>query len=78
MLLIKIWSFYEARILGSQFGCLSTYAIEVMTILLLNKFYREIRHPFDALFKFLEFFGGLDFAVDYISIYGVISNQNAS
>ena len=42
MLLIKIWSFYEARILGSQYGCLSTFAMEVMTILLLNKFYSTI------------------------------------
>lgn len=78
MLLIKIWSFYEAWILGSQYGCLSTFAIEVMTILLLNKFYDSIDHPFDAFYKFLEFYSSVEFERDFISIYGIITYSGDS
>lgn len=43
-----------------------------MTVLLLNKFHKKIEHPFDALFKFLEFYSKLEFDRDFISIYGIV------
>ena len=49
-----------------------------MTILLLNKFYDSIDHPFDAFYKFLEFYSSVEFERDFISIYGIITYSGDS
>lgn len=60
IILLKAWSLKEAKILASHQGFLSAYALIVLIMFILNRFYDEIDTPFQALYKFLEYYSKFD------------------
>lgn len=48
IILIKAWSYYESRILGSQHGLLSTYGLEILIIYLFNIYSHTLAGPLEV------------------------------
>lgn len=60
VILVKSWGLYESRILASHNALLSTYAITVLVLFILNRFHQEISEPIEILLKFLEYFSNFN------------------
>ena len=73
VLLVKIWANYTARIVGSCHGLLWTYALEVMTLYIMNcKMGTWKIDPEEVLRVFIEYFSSFDWSRQMITIWGVI------
>ncbi|XP_062081594.1 uncharacterized protein LOC133788220 [Humulus lupulus] len=72
LILIKAWCFYESRILGSQHGLLSTYALETMIIYVFHMFHTSLKGPLSVLYKFLDYFSKFDWENHCLSLKGPI------
>lgn len=45
IILIKAWCYYESRILGSHYGLISTYALEMLVLCIINRFHSSLTSP---------------------------------
>ncbi|XP_047158248.1 uncharacterized protein LOC124828895 [Vigna umbellata] len=70
IILIKAWCYYESRILGAHHGLLSTYAIEILVLYIVNRFHSSLRGPLEVLYIFLDYYGSFDWDHNYASIWG--------
>ncbi|KAL9313765.1 hypothetical protein ACSQ67_019217 [Phaseolus vulgaris] len=70
IILIKAWCYYESRLLGGHHGLLSTYAIEILVLYIINRFHSSVRGPLEVLFIFLDYYGSFDWDHNYVSIWG--------
>jgi poly(A) polymerase Pap1 len=71
IILVKAWASVESRIMGSAFGLLGTYAIEILIIYVLNCFPPEPT-PLDAFRKFIEVFASFNWEENVITCCGII------
>ncbi|TKY73929.1 nucleotidyltransferase protein [Spatholobus suberectus] len=70
IILIKAWCYYESRLLGGHHGLLSTYAIEILVLYIINRFHSSVRGPLEVLYIFLDYYGSFDWDHNYVSIWG--------
>lgn len=73
IILIKAWCYYESRILGAPHGLISTYALEVMVLHILNIFHMSLCGPLAVLCKFLDYYSKFDWDNYYVSINGPVA-----
>ena len=45
IILIKAWCFYESRILGAHHGLISTYALQILVLNIINVFHSSLPDP---------------------------------
>lgn len=55
IILIKAWCYYESRILGSNHGLISTYALEILVLYIFNLYNNRFSGPLEVTNLF--FFG---------------------
>ncbi|XP_020213361.2 uncharacterized protein LOC109797664 isoform X2 [Cajanus cajan] len=70
IILIKAWCYYESRLLGGHFGLLTTYALEILVLYIINRFHSSVRGPLEVLYIFLDYYRSFDWEHNYISIWG--------
>ncbi|KAE9608758.1 putative PAP/25A-associated [Lupinus albus] len=70
IILIKAWLYYESRILGAHHGLLSTYAVEILVLYIVNRFHSSVGGPLEVLYTFLDYYGKFDWKTNYISVDG--------
>ncbi|XP_019430253.1 PREDICTED: uncharacterized protein LOC109337684 [Lupinus angustifolius] len=70
IILIKSWLYYESRILGAHHGLLSTYAVEILVLYIVNRFHSSVGGPLEVLYRFLDYYGKFDWETNYISVDG--------
>ncbi|KAG5049917.1 hypothetical protein HKD37_04G011234 [Glycine soja] len=70
IILIKGWCYYDSRLLGGHHGLLSTYAVEILVLYIINRFHSSVRGPLEVLYIFLDYYGSFDWDHNYISIWG--------
>ncbi|KAH1205001.1 hypothetical protein GmHk_16G045814 [Glycine max] len=71
IILIKAWCYYESRLLGGHHGLLSTYAVEILVLYIINRFHSSVRGPLEqVLYIFLDYYGSFDWDHNYVSIWG--------
>ncbi|MED6139819.1 hypothetical protein PIB30_087557 [Stylosanthes scabra] len=70
IILIKAWCYYESRILGAHHGLLSTYAVEILVLYIINLYHSSLRGPLEVLCKFLDFYSAFDWESNYVTIDG--------
>ena len=75
VIMLKAWATYEGRILGSHLGCMTTYALEVLILYILNEYYDEMTNALDVFFKFFEVFGKFNWQNQILTIYGPIEKE---
>ncbi|KAL0919527.1 hypothetical protein M5K25_011625 [Dendrobium thyrsiflorum] len=73
VLLIKAWCYYESHILGSQYGLLSTYALETLILYIFHLFNSSLDGPLAVLYRFLYYFSKFDWEKCCISLHGPLS-----
>ena len=79
LILIKAWCQWETRtyvsgeVLGARGGALSTYALNIMVMMVFNLYWTSLSHPIQSLYVFLEIFSGFDFRHSGVSIKGPVS-----
>lgn len=71
VLVIKAWCTYESRIMASHRSLLSTYALEILILYVVNNYYKSIQSPLCVLVVFLRLLSQFDFEKYVISISGV-------
>jgi hypothetical protein len=52
IILVKAWCYYESRILGAHHGLLSTYAVEILVLYIINCFHSSVRGPLEVSYVF--------------------------
>ncbi|CAH8376326.1 unnamed protein product [Eruca vesicaria subsp. sativa] len=72
LILIKAWCYYESRILGANTGLISTYALAVLVLHIINISYPSLSGPLAALFKFLEYYASFDWDKYCVTVYGQV------
>ncbi|XP_010554909.1 PREDICTED: uncharacterized protein LOC104824500 [Tarenaya hassleriana] len=70
IILVKAWCYYESRILGAHSGLLSTYAIAVLVLNIINRFHQTLVGPLSVLYKFLDYYGKFDWDNCCVSLDG--------
>lgn len=70
ILLIKAWCYYEARVLGGHNGLISTYALDIMVLFIINKFFKAIDGPLQVLKFFLWYYGNFDWDTYCLTLEG--------
>ncbi|KAH0460991.1 hypothetical protein IEQ34_008566 [Dendrobium chrysotoxum] len=73
ILLIKAWCYYESHILGSQYGLLSTYAMETLILYIFHLFHSSLDGPLAVLYRFLYYYSKFDWEKYCISLHGPLS-----
>ncbi|XP_019229883.1 PREDICTED: uncharacterized protein LOC109210861 isoform X2 [Nicotiana attenuata] len=73
IILIKAWCYYESRILGAQSGLISTYALEILVLHIINRFHSSVDGPLAVLYRFLDYYHTFDWENYGISIYGPVA-----
>lgn len=53
-LLIKVWCYYEGRILGAYQGLLATYALEAMILFIFQLFGSSLNGPLEVVLFLFE------------------------
>lgn len=71
--MLKCWLTYDASLLGSHTANMTTYALYIIVIFLINNFYDELETPLDVFKKFFEFFSDFDWNSKILTIYGPVS-----
>lgn len=69
---MKAWCYYEARVLGAHHSLLSSYALEVMVLYVLQHYHRRTRTPFALLVTYLQVFSSFDWSTYGLTLYGPI------
>eukprot|EP00257_Ricinus_communis_P026003 XP_025013417.1 uncharacterized protein LOC8259537 isoform X2 [Ricinus communis] len=73
IILIKAWCFYESRILGAHHGLLSTYALEILVLYIINAFHSSLPGPLAVLYRFLEYYSTFDWDNYCVTINGPVA-----
>ncbi|XP_020693330.1 uncharacterized protein LOC110107409 isoform X1 [Dendrobium catenatum] len=73
ILLIKAWCYHESHILGSQYGLLSTYALETLILYIFHLFNSSLDGPIVVLYRFLYYYSKFDWEKYCISLRGPLS-----
>lgn len=45
---VQAWAFYEGRLLGAHHALISTYALEILVLYILNTFHAELSTPLEV------------------------------
>eukprot|EP00003_Mantamonas_plastica_P011715 TRINITY_DN2153_c0_g1_i1.p1 TRINITY_DN2153_c0_g1~~TRINITY_DN2153_c0_g1_i1.p1 ORF type:complete len:473 (+),score=88.94 TRINITY_DN2153_c0_g1_i1:95-1420(+) len=72
LLLIKIWSYYEARMLGSHHALISSYALCTLVLYVFNIHGNDIQTPFQALYLFLQELSEIDWGQTILTVLGPV------
>ncbi|KAG7574377.1 polymerase nucleotidyl transferase domain [Arabidopsis suecica] len=72
IILIKAWCFYESRILGANSGLISTYALAILVLNIVNMSYSSVSGPLAVLYKFMDFYGSFDWENYCITVTGLV------
>ncbi|XP_004502847.1 uncharacterized protein [Cicer arietinum] len=70
IILVKAWCYYESRILGAHHGLLSTYAVEILVLYIINCFHSTVRGPLEVLYRFLDYYSTFDWEKNYVTVDG--------
>lgn len=54
IILVKAWCYYESRILGANTGLISTYALAVLVLYIINLFHSSLSGPLAVITLFLK------------------------
>ncbi|KAM7494729.1 hypothetical protein LguiB_029338 [Lonicera macranthoides] len=73
ILLIKAWCYYESRTLGAHHGLISTYALDVMILYIINMFHSTMETPLAVLYKFLDYYRTFEWERYCVTIYGRVA-----
>ncbi|GLT94599.1 hypothetical protein SLE2022_123300 [Rubroshorea leprosula] len=73
IILIKAWCYYESRILGGHHGLISTYALEIMVLHIINMFHLSLCGPLAVLYKFLDYYSTFDWDNYCVSMNGPVA-----
>ncbi|KAL4558439.1 hypothetical protein LXL04_036639 [Taraxacum kok-saghyz] len=76
IILIKTWCFYESRLLGANYGLLSTYALAVLVLYIFQVFGASITSPLMALYRFLDYYSKFDWDNYCINLNGVVNKSS--
>ncbi|KAL2339644.1 hypothetical protein Fmac_007584 [Flemingia macrophylla] len=76
IILIKAWSYYESRILGSHYGLISTYALETLVIYVFNLYSKTFAGPLEVLLRFLDLYSRFDWTNYCISLRGPVPTSS--
>ncbi|XP_010508846.1 PREDICTED: uncharacterized protein LOC104785349 [Camelina sativa] len=72
IILIKAWCYYESRLLGANTGLISTYALAVLVLYIINSSYSSLSGPLAVLFKFLDYYASFDWENYCITVTGPV------
>lgn len=72
IILIKAWCYYESRILGANTGLISTYALAVLVLHIINISYSSLSGPLAVLYKFLDYYASFDWDSYCITVNGPV------
>ncbi|CAA7028847.1 unnamed protein product [Microthlaspi erraticum] len=72
IILIKAWCYYESRILGANTGLISTYALAILVLNIINISYSSLSGPLSVLLKFLEYYGSFDWDKHCVTANGPV------
>ncbi|CAH8392860.1 unnamed protein product [Eruca vesicaria subsp. sativa] len=72
IILIKAWCYYESRILGANTGLISTYALAVLVLHIINISYSSLFGPLAVLFKFLDYYASFDWDNYCLTVNGPV------
>lgn len=70
IILVKAWSYYEARVLGAHHSLMSSYALEVMVLYVLLHYPARASTPFSLLCTYLQVFSAFDWSQHALSLHG--------
>ncbi|XP_031271328.1 uncharacterized protein LOC116129750 [Pistacia vera] len=73
IILIKAWCYYESRILGAHYGLISTYALEMLVLCIINLFHSSLCGPLAVLYRFLDYYSTFDWDNYCVSINGPVA-----
>ncbi|XP_044462258.1 uncharacterized protein LOC123193376 isoform X3 [Mangifera indica] len=73
IILIKAWCYYESRILGAHSGLISTYALEILVLCIINLFHSSLCGPLAVLYRFLDYYSTFDWENYCVSINGPVA-----
>ncbi|KAL1219470.1 hypothetical protein V5N11_007265 [Cardamine amara subsp. amara] len=72
IILIKAWCFYESHILGANAGLISTYALAILVLYIMNISYSSVSDPLSVLCKFLDYYASFDWKKYCITVNGPV------
>uniref|UniRef100_A0A1J3JTD5 Poly(A) RNA polymerase gld-4 n=1 Tax=Noccaea caerulescens TaxID=107243 RepID=A0A1J3JTD5_NOCCA len=72
IILVKAWCYYESRILGANTGLISTYALAILVLNVLNISYSSVSGPLSVLLKFLDYYGSFDWDKQCVTANGPV------
>ncbi|CAH8360413.1 unnamed protein product [Eruca vesicaria subsp. sativa] len=72
IILTKAWCYYESRILGANTGLISTYALAVLVLYIINLFHSSLSGPLAVLYKFLDYYSSFDWSSYCITVSGPV------
>ncbi|XP_010539142.1 PREDICTED: uncharacterized protein LOC104812462 isoform X3 [Tarenaya hassleriana] len=72
IILIKAWCYYESRVLGANTGLISTYALAVLVLYIINLFHSSLSGPLAVLYRFLDYYGSFDWDNYCVSVHGPV------
>jgi hypothetical protein len=73
VILVKAWSYYEARILGAHHSLMSSYALEVMVLYILLHYHEQAQTPLTLLQTFLDVLSQFDWSRYALSLQGPVT-----
>jgi hypothetical protein len=73
ILMLKCWLTFDSALLGSHTANMTTYALYILVIFLLNNFHDELDTCLDVFKKFFDFFADFDWNSKILTIYGPVS-----
>ncbi|XP_023640956.1 uncharacterized protein LOC17890507 isoform X2 [Capsella rubella] len=72
IILVKAWCYYESRLLGANTGLISTYALAVLVLYIINMSYSSLSGPLAVLYKFLDYYASFDWKNYCITVTGPV------
>ncbi|PIN07823.1 Polynucleotide adenylyltransferase [Handroanthus impetiginosus] len=76
IILVKMWCYYESRILGAHHGLISTYALETLVLYIFNLFHSSLSGPLSVLYRFLDYYSQFDWENFCISLNGPVCKSS--
>ncbi|XP_047332795.1 uncharacterized protein LOC124936345 [Impatiens glandulifera] len=72
IILIKAWCQHESRVLGANYGLISTYALETLVLYIFHVSNRSLNQPLEVLYRFLDYFSKFNWDRYGVSLEGPI------
>lgn len=73
IIFVKVWGFYEGRILGAYYVLIFMYVLEMFVLYIINKYYVDLMCLLFVLYKFLSVFVEFDWEGYAFTIYGSVA-----